>query len=74
MIFSIPRQIAWISAICPLLPGDLLFTGTPSGVGGARNPRRFLAPGEELHSWVGGIGELRNRLVAGPAYPHGLSA
>jgi 2-keto-4-pentenoate hydratase/2-oxohepta-3-ene-1,7-dioic acid hydratase in catechol pathway len=74
MIFSIPRQIAWISAICPLLPGDLLFTGTPSGVGGARNPRRFLAPGEELHSWVEGIGELRNRLVAGPAYPHGLSA
>jgi 2-keto-4-pentenoate hydratase/2-oxohepta-3-ene-1,7-dioic acid hydratase in catechol pathway len=74
MIFSIPRQIAWISAICPLLPGDLLFTGTPSGVGGARNPRRFLAPGEELHSWVGGIGELRNRLVAGPAYPDGPGA
>jgi 2-keto-4-pentenoate hydratase/2-oxohepta-3-ene-1,7-dioic acid hydratase in catechol pathway len=69
MIFSIPRQIAWISAICPLLPGDLLFTGTPSGVGGARDPRRFLAPGEELHSWVDGIGELRNRLAAGPAYP-----
>jgi 2-keto-4-pentenoate hydratase/2-oxohepta-3-ene-1,7-dioic acid hydratase in catechol pathway len=69
MIFSIPRQIAWISAICPLLPGDLLFTGTPSGVGGARDPRRFLAPGEELHSWVGGIGSLRNRLAAGPTYP-----
>ena len=69
MIFSIPRQIAWISAICPLLPGDLLFTGTPSGVGGARDPRRFLAPGEELHSCVDGIGVLRNRLAAGPAYP-----
>jgi 2-keto-4-pentenoate hydratase/2-oxohepta-3-ene-1,7-dioic acid hydratase in catechol pathway len=74
MIFSLPRQIAWISAVCPLLPGDLLFTGTPSGVGGARDPRRFLAPGEELHSWVEGIGELRNRLVAGPAYPDGPEA
>jgi 2-keto-4-pentenoate hydratase/2-oxohepta-3-ene-1,7-dioic acid hydratase in catechol pathway len=74
MIFSIPRQIAWISAICPLLPGDLLFTGTPSGVGGARDPRRFLAPGEELHSWVGGIGSLRNRMVAGCAYPLGPGA
>jgi 2-keto-4-pentenoate hydratase/2-oxohepta-3-ene-1,7-dioic acid hydratase in catechol pathway len=69
MIFSIPRQIAWISAICPLLPGDLLFTGTPSGIGGARDPRRFLAPGQELHSWIQGIGDLRNRLAASPAYP-----
>jgi 2-keto-4-pentenoate hydratase/2-oxohepta-3-ene-1,7-dioic acid hydratase in catechol pathway len=69
MIFSIPRQIAWISAICPLLPGDIIFTGTPSGIGATRDPRRFLAPGGELRSWVDGIGELRNRLAAGPAYP-----
>ena len=74
MIFSIPQQIASISAICPLLPGDLLFTGTPSGIGGARDPRRFLAPGEELRSWVEGIGDLRNRLAAGPAYPGGPGA
>ena len=74
MIFSIPRQIACISAICPLLPGDLLFTGTPSGIGGARDPRRFLAPGEELRSWVEGIGDLRNRLAAGPTYPGGPGA
>jgi 2-keto-4-pentenoate hydratase/2-oxohepta-3-ene-1,7-dioic acid hydratase in catechol pathway len=74
MIFSIPRQIAWISAICPLLPGDLLFTGTPSGIGAARNPRRFLVPGEELHSWVEDIGALRNRLTAGLTYPDGPRA
>ena len=74
MIFPVTRQIAWISAICPLLPGDLLFTGTPSGIGGARDPRRFLAPGEELHSWIDGIGALRNRLAAGPAYPDGPGA
>ncbi|MFD9003700.1 fumarylacetoacetate hydrolase family protein [Streptomyces sp. NPDC059582] len=71
MIFSVSQQIAWISAICPLLPGDLIFTGTPDGVGGARNPRRFLAPGEELRSWIEGIGELRNPLIAGPGYPEG---
>ncbi|MFD5098252.1 fumarylacetoacetate hydrolase family protein [Streptomyces albidochromogenes] len=71
MIFSVSEQIAWISRVCPLLPGDLIFTGTPAGVGGARDPRRFLAPGEELRSWVEGIGELRNPLIAGPAYPDG---
>ncbi|WP_351229095.1 fumarylacetoacetate hydrolase family protein [Streptomyces sp. NPDC002133] len=74
MIFSVSQQIAWISAICPLLPGDLVFTGTPAGVGGARNPRRFLAPGEELRSWIEGIGELRNPLIAGPSYPEGPQA
>jgi 2-keto-4-pentenoate hydratase/2-oxohepta-3-ene-1,7-dioic acid hydratase in catechol pathway len=74
MIFSIPRQIAWISAICPLLPGDIIFTGTPSGIGATRDPRRFLVPGEELHSWVEGIGELRNRLTAGLTYPDGPRA
>ncbi|MFJ8669934.1 fumarylacetoacetate hydrolase family protein [Streptomyces sp. NPDC093600] len=71
MIFPVSEQIAWISRICPLLPGDLVFTGTPAGVGGARDPRRFLAPGEELRSWVEGVGELRNPLIAGPAHPHG---
>jgi 2-keto-4-pentenoate hydratase/2-oxohepta-3-ene-1,7-dioic acid hydratase in catechol pathway len=73
MIFSIPEQIAWISAICPLLPGDLVFTGTPSGIGGARDPRRFLSPGEELHSWADGIGALRNQFTAGPGYPRSLA-
>ncbi|MEV3991066.1 fumarylacetoacetate hydrolase family protein [Streptomyces sp. NPDC049837] len=74
MIFSVAEQIAWISRICPLLPGDLVFTGTPAGVGGARDPRRFLAPGEELHSWIDGIGSLRNPLVAGPGHPDGPHA
>ncbi|OKJ49501.1 fumarylacetoacetate hydrolase [Streptomyces sp. CB02009] len=71
MVFRVAEQISWISRICPLLPGDLIFTGTPAGVGGARDPRRFLAPGEELRSRIPGIGELRNRLVAGPSYPTG---
>ncbi|MEU7423788.1 fumarylacetoacetate hydrolase family protein [Streptomyces sp. NPDC040750] len=74
MIFSVSQQIAWISSICPLLPGDVIFTGTPAGVGGARDPRRFLAPGEELRSWIDGIGELRNPLIAAPSYPEGPQA
>jgi 2,4-didehydro-3-deoxy-L-rhamnonate hydrolase len=62
LIFSIPRLVEHISAICPMLPGDLIFTGTPAGVGGARTPNRFLTPGSALITAIEGIGELRNRL------------
>lgn len=68
LIFPIPALIERLSAVLPLLPGDLIFTGTPGGVGGARNPRRFLSPGDVLVTWVEGIGELRNTFVAG--HPH----
>jgi 2-keto-4-pentenoate hydratase/2-oxohepta-3-ene-1,7-dioic acid hydratase in catechol pathway len=66
MIFSIPELIAYVSGVCPLLPGDLLFTGTPAGVGARRTPPRFLQPGDELVSRVGGVGEIVQRFVAGP--------
>ncbi|WP_019927749.1 fumarylacetoacetate hydrolase family protein [Nocardia sp. BMG111209] len=59
MIFSVPELIARISAIVPLLPGDLIFTGTPAGVGNRRNPPRYLRPGDELVSRIETIGELR---------------
>src|SRR3954454_6391106 len=58
MIFSVPELIAYISAITPLLPGDLLFTGTPSGVGARRDPPRFLRAGDELVSRIEGVGEI----------------
>jgi 2-keto-4-pentenoate hydratase/2-oxohepta-3-ene-1,7-dioic acid hydratase in catechol pathway len=58
MIFSVPELIAYISAICPLLPGDLLFTGTPSGVGSRREPPVYLRAGDELVSRISGVGEL----------------
>jgi len=69
MIFSVPELVARISAVCPLLPGDLIFTGTPPGVGMARRPPEFLRPGTTLVSTIEGVGELRNALVAGPSYP-----
>ncbi|MDT0309023.1 fumarylacetoacetate hydrolase family protein [Streptomyces sp. DSM 44917] len=64
LLFPLPSLIARLSAVLPLLPGDLVFTGTPAGVGMGRSPQRFLAPGDELVSWVEGIGELRQTFTA----------
>lgn len=63
LIFSIPTVVAYLSSICTLYPGDLVFTGTPSGVGMAKN--RYLTVGEEIVSGADVIGELRNVCVAG---------
>ena len=67
LIFSVPQLVSKLSASVTLLPGDLIFTGTPSGVGLGRKPQRFLTPGEELTSRIAGIGELRQRFVAARA-------
>ena len=61
LIFGVPRLIAELSAVVPLLPGDVLFTGTPAGVGAVRHPPRFLHPGDVVESWIEGIGTIRNR-------------
>ena len=45
------------------MPGDLIFTGTPAGVGLGRVPPRWLAPGDELVAYIAGIGELRHRFA-----------
>jgi len=66
LIFDVPDLIARLSAVCPLLPGDIIFTGTPSGVGMFRKPQLFLKPGQELTSWIEGIGELRNPTIDAP--------
>jgi len=65
MVFSVAELVARLSAVCPLLPGDLIFTGTPPGVVMARQPPRFLTAGATLVSTVENVGELRNLLVAG---------
>lgn len=64
MMHSIPRLIEWISAICPMYPGDLVFSGTPAGVGFARQPERFLKPGEQVESTIESIGTIRQRCIA----------
>jgi 2-keto-4-pentenoate hydratase/2-oxohepta-3-ene-1,7-dioic acid hydratase in catechol pathway len=66
LIFSVPAMLAALSRRLPLLPGDVLFTGTPAGVGLGRTPQVWLAPGDELVSYVTGIGELRQRFIAVP--------
>jgi 2-keto-4-pentenoate hydratase/2-oxohepta-3-ene-1,7-dioic acid hydratase in catechol pathway len=63
LIFSIPELIEGLSAVVTLLPGDIIFTGTPAGVGVGRNPQRFLQPGETLSSRIEGIGELTQTFV-----------
>ncbi len=63
-VFSVPKLIEGLSRVTPLLPGDIIFCGTPAGVGVGRDPQRFLRPGEELVSHVEGVGELRQRFVS----------
>ena len=63
LVFSVPRLMAELSAVLPLFPGDIIFTGTPAGVGVTRQPPRFLRQGLTLESWVEGIGTIRNRCV-----------
>ncbi len=65
LIFSIPELIAYISQVITLEPGDLIFTGTPPGVGFARKPPRFLQPGDWVEIQIDGVGNLRNPCVAG---------
>lgn len=64
LIFPVPVLISRLSARLPLLPGDVIFTGTPAGVGLGRDPQRWLADGDELVSAIEGIGELRQRFAA----------
>jgi len=64
LIFPVPQLIAQLSAVLPLLAGDVIYTGTPAGVGMGRTPQRFLRPGETLTSSITGIGELSQTFVS----------
>jgi len=64
LIFPVPQLIAQLSAVLPLLAGDVIYTGTPAGVGMGRTPRRFLRPGETITSSITGIGELSQTFVS----------
>jgi len=63
LVFPVPHLIAWISQGCTLEPGDVILTGTPAGVGAARNPPRWLLDGDVVEITVEGIGTLRNPVV-----------
>lgn len=64
LIFKIPELVEYLSSVCTLEPGDIVSTGTPSGVGFARKPPRYLRAGDEMVVTVQGLGELRNPVVA----------
>lgn len=64
LIFNIPAIIEWLSKGMTLLPGDVIATGTPSGVGFARTPPEYLWPGDVVECEIEGIGLLRNRIVS----------
>lgn len=64
LIFPVAEVIAILSRIVTLKPGDLVFTGTPSGVGYARKPPEFLQPGSTVVSTIEGIGSIRQTVVA----------
>jgi 2-keto-4-pentenoate hydratase/2-oxohepta-3-ene-1,7-dioic acid hydratase in catechol pathway len=65
LIFGVPELIAWISQGCTLEPGDVILTGTPSGVGAARTPPRWLVDGDVVEITIDGVGTLRNPVARG---------
>lgn len=64
MIFNVPTTIAHLSNGMTLLPGDIIATGTPSGVGFARRPPEYLRPGDVVECEIEGIGTIRNQVAA----------
>jgi 2,4-didehydro-3-deoxy-L-rhamnonate hydrolase len=67
LIFAVPKLIAYISSFMTLLSGDLISTGTPSGVGAGRKPPSYLVPGDVVEFGIDGLGEARQAAVAAVA-------
>ncbi|MFD2419712.1 fumarylacetoacetate hydrolase family protein [Amycolatopsis pigmentata] len=63
LIFSVPSLVEQLSSVLPLTPGDVIFTGTPAGVGGTRKPPRFLKAGDVVETTIERIGALRQVCV-----------
>ena len=64
LMFSVAYLVAHLSKFCTLRPGDLIFTGTPPGVGAARDPQVFLKPGDLVEIEIENLGILRNPVVS----------
>ncbi|MGD0705695.1 MAG: fumarylacetoacetate hydrolase family protein [Trebonia sp.] len=69
MTYSVAELIALLSAVTTLLPGDVIFTGTPAGVGALEDPPRFLRPGDVVVSEIDGLGRMENRCVTSRPAP-----
>lgn len=67
MIFDCYEQVATLSTVCTLEPGDVISTGTPSGVGVAMDPRQFLKPGDRVRIEIARIGAIEHEFIAEPA-------
>jgi acylpyruvate hydrolase len=63
MIFRIPELIAFIGETCTLMPGDLILTGTPSGVGMSMSPRQFLVSGDTVRIEIDGLGSIEHPIA-----------
>jgi 2-keto-4-pentenoate hydratase/2-oxohepta-3-ene-1,7-dioic acid hydratase in catechol pathway len=66
LIVGVAELVEYLSSVTTLLPGDLIFTGTPAGVGMGMSPPRYLRPGEVVESWIEGIGTMTTTMV-GPS-------
>ena len=64
MIFSVAHLVSYISGFMTLMPGDVIITGTPPGVGAGRRPPRFLVAGDVVTLGVEGLGEQRQEIIA----------
>ena len=72
MAFPIAYQVAYLSTFCTLVPGDAIFTGTPTGAGARLDPPRFLAPGDTVEVTVSRVGTLRNGVRDEGEEDHGV--
>ncbi len=64
LIFKIPALISYVSRFMTLLPGDIISTGTPAGVGLGMKPQRYLKPGDEVESGIDGLGQSKQHVKA----------
>ena len=66
MIFSVPQTIAYLSSFAELLPGDVISTGTPAGVGFTKKPPLYMEPGDVFEVEISSVGVLRNPVIDEP--------
>jgi 2-keto-4-pentenoate hydratase/2-oxohepta-3-ene-1,7-dioic acid hydratase in catechol pathway len=66
LVVGVSGLVEYLSSVTTLLPGDLIFTGTPAGVGMGMSPPRYLRPGEVVESWIEGIGTMTTTMVGPP--------